>query len=265
MAKRIRISSVRDLYRLRDEELLRLSRTVRFYHTIDLGRGLVIEGRYDHRPILPAYRLPDVAGMRVLDVGRASGFFSFLFERMGAAHVTAIDLPPRASKDMLRLTDDTMDCADDVGRLDFFLCHALLRSKVEPIWCDAADIDATTVGNGYDVAFVGSILVHLSDPISCLARIRRVLKPGGLCVIANPIGRWDHLLSYVIKRPFARLAPATRRTSCWIPNVPCLMEMPRRAGFSRVDLIARSVVVPRRGGRQSVRHAVIHARTATAD
>jgi hypothetical protein len=51
-----------------------------------------------------------------------------------------------------------------------------------------------------------SFYVHLADPIGCLARIRQVLKPGGVCIIANPIGRFDHLLSYFIRRPTARLA-----------------------------------------------------------
>ena len=251
------IESIDELYRLSDADLIALSRKVSFYHTVEIGNGVVMRGHYDHRPALAAYRFPDVAGKRVLDVGRASGFFSFLFERMGAAHVTAVDLPPSRAKNTAGFEPLS---SEGVGRLDFFICHALLRSKVEPVWADAAEVSEATVGAGFDVAFVGSLLVHLADPISCLARIRQVMKPGGVCIIANPIGRFDHILSYVIRRPTARLAPSSKRTSWWIPNIPCLMEIPRRAGFTDVELVSRSVLLRRQKPRSSVRHAVIHAR-----
>ncbi len=250
------ITSIEELYGLSDSDLIALSRKVSFYHTVDVGNGVVVHGHYDHRPVLWAYRFPNVAGKRVLDVGRASGFFSFLFERMGAAHVTAVDLPPSRAKNTVGLETP----ADDgLGRLDFFICHALLRSRVEPVWADAMEISEANVGGGYDLAFVGSLLVHLADPMGCLARIRQVLKPGGVCVIANPIGRFDHLLSYVVTRPSARLAPKDKRTSWWIPNIPCLVEMPRRAGFTHSRLVTRSVLLRRREHRTSVRHAVVHA------
>jgi 2-polyprenyl-3-methyl-5-hydroxy-6-metoxy-1,4-benzoquinol methylase len=60
---------------------------------------------------------------------------------------------------------------------------------VEPVWANATEISEARVGAGYDIVFVGSLLVHLADPIGCLARIKQVLKPGGVCIIANPIGR----------------------------------------------------------------------------
>jgi tRNA (mo5U34)-methyltransferase len=251
------IESIEQLYRLSDADLIVLSRKVSFYHTVEIGNGDVIGGHYDHRAALAAYRFPDATGKRVLDVGRASGFFSFLFERMGAAHVTAVDLPPSRAKN---LTGFDPQVSSGVGRLDFFICHALLRSKVEPVWADATEISEATVGAGYDIAFVGSLLVHLADPIGCLARVRQVLKPGGVCIIANPIGRFDHLLSYIITRPTARLAPSNKRTSWWIPNIPCLMEMPRRAGFTDMELVARSLLLRRQKHRSPVRHAVVHAR-----
>ncbi len=63
-----------------------------WYHCIDLGDGVMAEGDYDMQRYLPAYRFPeDLRGKRVLDVGRASGFFSFEFERRGA-DVTATEL-----------------------------------------------------------------------------------------------------------------------------------------------------------------------------
>jgi hypothetical protein len=53
-----------------------------WYHCIDLGYGLVTEGTFDMAQHLAAYCFPqDLAGERVLDVGRGSGYFSFEFER----------------------------------------------------------------------------------------------------------------------------------------------------------------------------------------
>ena len=64
-----------------------------WYHTLDLGDGVVTEGFFDHRPVLERYPIPaDLTGMRCLDVGTMDGFWAFEMERRGAAEVIAIDL-----------------------------------------------------------------------------------------------------------------------------------------------------------------------------
>ncbi len=48
-----------------------------WYYTIDFGNGLITPGVYDYRHTLDAFDLPEsMAGMNVLDVGAATGFFS---------------------------------------------------------------------------------------------------------------------------------------------------------------------------------------------
>jgi SAM-dependent methyltransferase len=256
------VKSVSDVTRLDRNQLLRLARDVPFYHTLELPDGTVIEGRYDHRPTLPAYRFPALDGAKVLDVGRASGFFSFHFERAGARHVTATDLPPGRAKNVPGLPASTSapDSTHELDRLDFWIGHALMGSKVRPVWCDVSDISAQSVGDGFDMAFVGSLLVHLADPIGCLARVRRVMVPGGICVVANPIGRFDHLLYRVLSTPRARLTTVDRQTSWWVPNIPCLMEMMRRAGFDDVSLQSSNLLLSRSRRKGAVRHAVVHGR-----
>src|SRR3990170_7920795 len=67
--------------------------TYYWYHTIDLGEGLVSPGIYDYRPTLHVFRFPeDMRGMTVLDVGSATGFFAFEFEKRGA-QVLSVELP----------------------------------------------------------------------------------------------------------------------------------------------------------------------------
>src|ERR1700744_4811090 len=70
-----------------------------WYHTIDLGDGLITPGMYDYRETLPAFDFPvDMRGMTVLDVGSATGFFAFEFERRGA-RVVSLELPSLVNLD----------------------------------------------------------------------------------------------------------------------------------------------------------------------
>ena len=46
-----------------------------WYHTIDLGDGLITPGTYDYRFNLDPFHFPEnMTGMRVLDVGSGTGF-----------------------------------------------------------------------------------------------------------------------------------------------------------------------------------------------
>jgi tRNA (mo5U34)-methyltransferase len=65
---------------------------IRWYHTIDLGDGVVTRGVDDTPLRLARIGLPDsLAGLSVLDIGAWDGFFSFEAERRGAARVLATD------------------------------------------------------------------------------------------------------------------------------------------------------------------------------
>src|SRR5579871_2542110 len=68
-------------------------RSYYWYHTVELPGGLVTPGQYDFRDALSAFPFPrDMRGMRVLDVGSATGFFAFEFARRGA-DVVSVELP----------------------------------------------------------------------------------------------------------------------------------------------------------------------------
>src|SRR5918998_3481447 len=60
-----------------------------WYHTLELGEGVVTKGMFDHRPHLHHYPIPaDLSGKRCLDVATIDGFWAFEMERRGAASVT---------------------------------------------------------------------------------------------------------------------------------------------------------------------------------
>ena len=64
-----------------------------WYHTLELGDGVVTDGMFDHRPHMHHYPLPaDLSGKRCLDVATMDGYWAFEMERRGAASVTALDL-----------------------------------------------------------------------------------------------------------------------------------------------------------------------------
>src|SRR6059036_3886158 len=67
------------------------AKDLRWFHTIDLGGGVVTDGEDDSPRKLGWLHLPDLRGKTVLDVGAWDGFFSFAAERAGAARVVAVD------------------------------------------------------------------------------------------------------------------------------------------------------------------------------
>src|SRR5436853_5052530 len=64
-----------------------------WYHTIELGNGLVSKGAYDLRSVVDCYGIPkSLRGKEVLDVATGDGFFAFEMERREADRVVAIDV-----------------------------------------------------------------------------------------------------------------------------------------------------------------------------
>src|SRR6185503_7724443 len=75
-----------------DSRLRSQADALRWYHTIDLGQGVVTKGVDDTALRLARIDLPvSLAGQTVLDIGAWDGFFSFEAERRGAARVLATD------------------------------------------------------------------------------------------------------------------------------------------------------------------------------
>ena len=66
--------------------------SIPWWHSIDLGDGVITPGIDDSPRKLHRLRLPqDLTGKSVLDIGAWDGFFSFEAERRGASRVLALD------------------------------------------------------------------------------------------------------------------------------------------------------------------------------
>jgi tRNA (mo5U34)-methyltransferase len=254
------------------DELLALVPEIHWYHTIDLGNGIVTPGSFDHRPYLAAYGFPaDMTGMKVLDVGRASGFFSFEFERRGA-DVVAVELPSPLHKDFVggdftrgikaekAVKGQDAAHAEYGGRADFMTAHRLLQSRVRSLYCSVYELSPEKAGGEtFDLVFLGSILNHLANPIAALTAVRSVTK--GLLVVANPFEPERRQ-----NNPVARFVGRDARslTNWWIPTIACMQEMLIASGFAEVHLVTRNLNMKMRSGSRSP-HFVMHATVEESD
>jgi tRNA (mo5U34)-methyltransferase len=237
------------------QDLPALVQSVIWYHTIDLGNGLVTPGIYDHRPYLRCYRLPEqLYGKRVLDVGAASGFFSFELERRGA-QVTATDLPTWLDHDFAPnyQFDLTPEEAQSYLHQPFEIAKTALGSQVQRQFINIYDITPKTTGM-FDLVFCGSVLIHLTDPLKALWNIASVTQEKAIIATVISEIETDH--------PTATLLGHYRGDAWWAPTRRCLELMAVAAGFVGVEWIGE-FTIDYRNGERGPYHGVIHAYKTT--
>ena len=113
-----------------------------WYHTLELGDGVVTKGMFDHRPVLDRYPIPDdLSGLRCLDVATMDGYWAFEMERRGAASATALDLENPEDLDWpASLRGDHDKSMDETKAERFALAREALGSKVERVLLSAYDL-----------------------------------------------------------------------------------------------------------------------------
>lgn len=86
--------------------------------------------------------------------------------------LAAVDYPPevRADPNFDKSRSDTQDHS-----AGFQLLHELLDSKVQWRGINIYDLDPDDLGT-FDVVVVGSLLVHLRDPVKAMDAVRRVTR-----------------------------------------------------------------------------------------
>jgi tRNA (mo5U34)-methyltransferase len=238
-----------------DQDVAALIASLPWYHSVDLGNGIVTPGQYDHRPYLHHYGIPnDLAGKTVIDIGAASGFFSFEFERRGA-QVTATDLPEWNDHDFgpnYQLSQ-TLEAAHIYLHQPFEVARHILGSSVTRKQINIYDISPETVGT-FDIAFCGSVLIHLTDPLKALWNIASVTNDKAI-------------IATVVTPDQPELAQATmighvRGDAWWVPTRACLELMAVCAGFVGVEWISE-FKLDNRDGSPGPYHGVLHAYKTT--
>ena len=207
---------------------------LQWYHTIELGGGLVTPGVFDLRPIVSGLGIPErLDGKTVLDVGPGNGFFTFLFEERGAA-VTTVELPSWEAHDASPVlkafyqSDDGKPTAVNIHDA-LGLAARVKGSRVTRQFVNIYDFDPAVHGR-YDIVFCAAVLLHLTDPLRALYRIFSATKE--MALVSTPI----HDEASAVPRADFR-GTATGHTF-WLPNRACLMQWARAAGFSRVEWVS---------------------------
>lgn len=197
---------------------------LRWFHTIDLGHGIVTPGQDETPQKLAQLHLPErMDGLSVLDVGAWDGFFSFECERRGAARVVAVDPacwnPPVWGERGWGTKEP------------FELAHRALGSSVETRDVQLLDLSPETVGEFDIVLFLG-VFYHLPDPWQYVERVSSVCR--GLLVVETHADLLD------LRRPAMAFYPGSEidgdPSNWWGPNPAALSGMLKHEGFSSVEV-----------------------------
>lgn len=247
----------------------------RWWHSIDLGQGVVTQGTKPVATMVAeteALDLGDLTGKTVLDIGAWDGGFSFECERRGAERVVALDhfiwsVDLEAQADYLR------ECADagssprpwpDVpsvwkpealpGKEGFDTAHEALGSRVEAVVGDFADMDLDPLGQ-FDVVLYLGVLYHVPDPLGSLTRLARVT--GEMAIIETEMVVIPGAAEYGACEFIAGDELGRDPTNWWIPNRTALVGLLESAGFSRVEMPAAPVATQPAAPR--TRDRLLHA------
>jgi len=243
-----------------------------WFHSIELGPGMVTPGRWSSETLAgkwQAFRLPDLRGKSVLDIGAYDGFYSFAAETAGAARVVALDhyvwaadmagymaewrtareqgQPIPAPHESRHWHPETLP-----GKRPFDLAHAVRGSRVTAVVGDFMAMDLSPLGQFDIVLFLG-VLYHLTDPLGALRRVARVTAPGGLAVVETAAVE----LAGMEDRPTCEFFPGEElnhdASNWWAPNATALDGLCRAASFRDVEILT-----PRRrlARRERVRAAL---------
>ena len=220
-----------------------------WYHTIDLGNGVVTKGISVQETAEGV--IPDVKGKSVLDIGAWDGKFSFAAEKRGASRVVAldhyawgVDFVARGAywEECIRngtLPDQSRDETDfwnpDLpGRRGFEFAAAALDSKVEPVVADFQTVDLDVLGQ-FDVVLYLGVLYHMKEPLTCLERLRAVTKE--VAVIETEAVHLQGLDNEVLLQFHAGSSLRTDFGNWYVPTIEALHNLCRAAGFARIETV----------------------------
>ena len=254
-----------------------------WYHTIDLPDGVTTPGMYDYRATLDAFRLPQrMDGLSVLDVGSATGFWAFEFERRGA-EVTSVDLPslelldrfPGQETSALLRTIQQMIVPHSADRLNglvrdysaaemhhylldapFRLCARMLGSKVERRYSTIYDLSPERLGRpSFDLVFLGDILVHTLRPFDALVAAAKMCR--GTLIVAQEMPGKSEDEPAIIYRGGEN--PTEDDICWWLPNEACFRQLLKKLGFAQVEAVGNNDGLLRPANFRFSR-SILHAR-----
>jgi tRNA (mo5U34)-methyltransferase len=225
-----------------EDELRTLIPKIRWFHSIDLGNGIVTNCKHPTPRRLSWLGMPEnLSGMTVLDVGAWDGFFSFEAEKRGARRVLATDSfcwSSASAKErwaiyrrVINGESTAWSAANWSGKVPFNLAHRALRSGVESREMDVLDLSPQRVGK-FDLVLFLSVLYHMRHPLLALERVFSVTR--GQLILESHVDMLDYA------RPAAAFYPGRElgndETNWFGPNPSMIAAMLKEVGFRKVRL-----------------------------
>lgn len=206
-----------------DEGLRNQMLSYSWWHSIDLGGGLVTPGAKPMQLMREEYENTfsgiEIAGRSLLDIGAWNGAFSIEAKRRGARHVTALDRPLYG------------DMAGVKASLEF----AIKTTGFEISTCER-DIEAPGALQGlgsFDIVLFLGVFYHLVDPILALRQIYPI--------VGNVLIMETHVEPTTDHRPSMIFYPGSElnndSSNWWGPNIACVQSLLKTVGFRRVETI----------------------------
>jgi SAM-dependent methyltransferase len=219
-----------------------------WYHSYYFDNGFVQRGDYDIGRDIASYGFPaDMTGMSVLDVGTGSGWFATYFEQLGA-DVTTVDVRGFCDMDVFKrpgypdvntekaspdrvLPDGRAIYYSPVSK-GFWIMKEILGLKAEYVNARIYDLNPDVFGGKkFDLVFLGSLLMHLRDPMGGLMAARSVCRHRLLANSLKPYEDVDET------RAMMELMAEPDPIAWWQPNKTCLTKWFRGAGFAEVNVL----------------------------
>jgi tRNA (mo5U34)-methyltransferase len=195
--------------------------SIDWFHSIDLGNGIVSPGRKSLDVIAQEqHRFFDpikLEGATVLDVGAWNGAHAFGAKRRGASRVLATDHYAWNSEYFR-------------GREAFDIANEALGLNIEAMDIDVPTISAETVGIFDIVLFLG-VLYHLPSPLEGLEAVADVTKD--CLVIETHADLIDYPLPALAYYPGVSLQGDG--SNYFGPNLPFIVEVLKECGFTVFD------------------------------
>jgi tRNA (mo5U34)-methyltransferase len=199
-------------------ELLQLVNRYYWFHSLDLGHGVVTPGGKTldiHRAEYSAFFDPvELKGRTVIDIGTWDGAYSFEAKRRGASRVLATD----------------HFVWKHYNRETFNIARSALNLDIEALDIDVPELSPERVGT-FDVVLFLGVFYHLFDPIAGLANAAKLARE--VLIVET------HIESLETHRPAMVFFPGAELnndpTNWWGPNPAMMVTLLKSLGFTKVD------------------------------
>ena len=204
--------------RLPSAELFRRAQSIRWWHSIPLGDGLVTPGT---KPVsvqeeLAHWKFPeDLRGKTFLDIGCNDGGYCVAAIARGAARVLGVD---QFVQDGMRFLMEHRVYPFEFRHMDLF-SDEFLQLPV------------------FDFVLFAGVLYHVQDPIEALRRVRRVT--GETTIIETHVDERHPDVAAMVFYEGSELQDDP--SNWWGPNRLCLEAMLRTVGFQDIRLVYSKV------------------------